>query len=53
MIRGLGALISNSADRGDFSVLAASTIMMIVTVTLINRFFWRRLYWLAEGHYSL
>jgi NitT/TauT family transport system permease protein len=53
MVRGLGALISNSADRGDFSVLAASTIMMIVTVTLINRFFWRRLYWLAEEHYSL
>lgn len=53
MVRGLGALISNSADRGDLSVLAASTIMMIVTVTLINRFFWRRLYWLAEEHYSL
>lgn len=53
MVRGLGALISNSADKGDFGVLAASTIMMIITVTLINRFFWRRLYWLAEEHYSL
>lgn len=53
MVRGLGALISNSADKGDLGVLAASTIMMIITVTLINRFFWRRLYWLAEEHYSL
>lgn len=53
MVRGLGALISNSADKGDLSLLAASTIMMIITVTLINRFFWRRLYWLAEEHYSL
>ncbi|MCX7795335.1 MAG: ABC transporter permease subunit [bacterium] len=53
MARGLGALISNSADKGDFGVLAASTIIMIITVTLINRFFWRRLYWLAEEHYSL
>ncbi len=53
MVRGLGALISNSADKGDLGVLAVSTIMMIITVTLINRFFWRRLYWLAEEHYSL
>lgn len=53
MVKGLGALISNSADKGDLGVLAASTIIMIVTVTLINRFFWRRLYWLAEEHYSL
>ncbi len=53
MVRGLGALISNSADKGDLSLLAASTIMMIITVTLINRFFWRKLYWIAEEHYSL
>ncbi|MGC8971784.1 MAG: ABC transporter permease [bacterium] len=53
MVRGLGALISNSADKGDLSLLAASTIMMIITVTLINRFFWRKLYWIAEEYYSL
>lgn len=52
-VKGLGAMISSSADRGDFGVLAASTIIMIITVTIINRFFWRRLYWLAEEHYSL
>ncbi|MGB9683065.1 MAG: ABC transporter permease [bacterium] len=52
-VKGLGAMISGSADKGDFGVLAASTIAMIVTVTIINRFFWRRLYWLAEEHYSL
>lgn len=52
-VKGLGAMISNSADKGDFGVLAASTIIMIITVTIINRFFWRRLYWLAEEHYSL
>ncbi|MBC7332836.1 MAG: ABC transporter permease subunit, partial [Synergistetes bacterium] len=52
-LRGLGAMISSSADKGDLGLLAGSTIVMIVTVTLINRFFWRRLYWLAEEHYSL
>jgi len=52
-VRGLGAMISSSADKGDISLLAGSTIVMIITVTLINRFFWRRLYWLAEEHYSL
>jgi len=52
-VKGLGAMISSSADKGDFGVLAASTIVMIITVTIINRFFWRRLYWLSEEHHSL
>lgn len=52
-VRGLGAMISSSADKGDLSLLAGSTIVMIITVTLINRFIWRKLYWLAEEHYSL
>lgn len=52
-LRGLGAMISSSADKGDLALLAGSTVVMIITVTLINRFFWRRLYWLAEEHYSL
>ena len=37
----------------NFPVLAASTISMAVFVVLINRFFWKHLYRLAENRYSM
>lgn len=50
---GLGALVSTAAERGDFAVLAAAVLVMALLVVAINRLFWKRLYHLAEGRYSL
>jgi NitT/TauT family transport system permease protein len=50
---GLGAIISNATDRGDFSLLLAATIVMATIVVTINRVLWRRLYVLASTKYKL
>ncbi|MBC7260514.1 MAG: ABC transporter permease subunit, partial [Chloroflexi bacterium] len=50
---GLGDLIAFATARGEYSLLLASTIAMIVVVVLINRLFWRRLYQLAEERYRM
>lgn len=50
---GLGAKITLATDSANFGVLAASVIAMSTTVVLINRFFWKKLYILAEEKYSL
>jgi NitT/TauT family transport system permease protein len=48
---GVGAVIAGATTSGDYPLLLAATLSMVVTVVLINRFFWRRLYRLAEEHY--
>jgi NitT/TauT family transport system permease protein len=50
---GLGALISASANNGDYHLLAAATVAMGTIVILINRLFWRRAVNLAEERYHL
>ena len=45
---GLGSLISKATDEGNFPLLAAGVVTMAVFVVLVNRFFWKRLYRLAE-----
>lgn len=50
---GLGAMINQSTSTGNYSLLAAGTVTMAVTVVLLNRAFWKRLYRLAEKRYSL
>jgi NitT/TauT family transport system permease protein len=50
---GIGALITHSTAQGDYSMLLASTLAMVVTVVLINRLFWRRMYLLAEERYRM
>ena len=50
---GLGAVISNATDSGNFRVLLAATILMAVMVVTINRLVWRRLYTLASTRYRL
>ncbi len=52
-VTGLGAIISEATAKGNFPLLAASTLGMIVTVVCINRYFWRRLYRLAEEKYRM
>ena len=49
MTVGLGALIADSADRGDFPLLLAGTMVMAAIVITGNRLVWRRLYtWLKR-----
>jgi NitT/TauT family transport system permease protein len=50
---GIGALISSATASGDYRLLLASTISMVVTVILINRLLWRRLYKIAENNYRM
>lgn len=50
---GIGALIAEATAKGDYPLLLASTLSMILTVTLINRLVWRQLYRLAEEYYRM
>ena len=46
---GLGSYIKQMTDAGDFRRITLGIGVMCVFVMLLNRFFWRRLYLLAEG----
>jgi NitT/TauT family transport system permease protein len=50
---GLGALISQATDSGNFNLLIASTILMAAMVITVNRLVWRRMYTLAETRFRL
>lgn len=50
---GIGSLISQATAKGDYPLLLASTLSMILTVVLINRLFWRRLYKIADEKYRM
>src|SRR5271163_3981623 len=50
---GLGAVISQATDTGNFRVLLAATILMAAMVVTINRLVWRRLYNLASSRFKL
>lgn len=50
---GLGALIAGAAERGDFPVLLAGTLVMAGIVIVMNRLLWRRLYGYAETRFRL
>jgi NitT/TauT family transport system permease protein len=50
---GLGAVISDATDTGNFRVLLAATIVMAAMVVTINRLLWRRLYALASTRFKL
>ncbi len=50
---GVGALIARATAEGDYPLLLAATVSMVLTVVLINRLLWRRLYRLAEDRYRM
>jgi NitT/TauT family transport system permease protein len=50
---GLGAVISQAAERADFPHLAAGVTVMAVVVVLFNRTVWKRLYQVTEERFSL
>ncbi len=50
---GIGALIAEATARGDYALLVAATLALVLLVVFINRFFWLRLYRRAEERYRL
>lgn len=50
---GIGAIITQATAMGDYPLLLAGTLSMVVAVILINRFVWRKLYLKAEEKYKL
>ncbi len=50
---GLGAEIARATATGNYPVLLAATLTMIAIVVAFNRFFWRRLYRVAEERYRM
>ncbi len=50
---GIGASIAYATATGDYPLLLAATLSMVVAVILINRLLWRRLYILAEEKYRM
>jgi NitT/TauT family transport system permease protein len=50
---GLGALIFQATDKGDYSELAAAVLAMAVFVVIFNRLVWKRLSALAQDRFQL
>lgn len=50
---GIGSLIAQATAKGDYPLLLAATLSMVLVVVAINRLLWRRLYRLAEENYRL
>jgi NitT/TauT family transport system permease protein len=50
---GLGAVVSEAADKGNYPVLLVATMLMAFIVLIINRLVWRRLYNLASTKFRL
>jgi len=50
---GLGAVISQATDAGNFRLLLGATIVMAAMVVSINRLLWRRLYALSSTRFKL
>ncbi|HEU4400914.1 MAG TPA: ABC transporter permease subunit [Candidatus Polarisedimenticolia bacterium] len=51
--RGVGAIIAQATNAGDYHLLLAGTLALIVTVVSINRTFWRWLYRVARDRYRM
>ncbi len=50
---GIGAIIARATGNGDYPLLLAATLSMILAVVTINRLVWRRLYRLAEQRFRM
>ena len=50
---GLGAYIADATQAGDFRLVVLGIAVMAFFVVVVNRLFWRPLYWYAERKYRL
>ena len=53
IVTGIGSVISSATSQGDYPLLLAATLGMIVVVVALNRLVWGRLYRLAEDRYRM
>jgi NitT/TauT family transport system permease protein len=52
-VTGIGSAIAKATAVGNYPMLLAATLTMILVVVLVNRFLWRRLYALAEERFRM
>ena len=52
-VTGIGAMIAQATASGDYPLLLAATLTMVLVVILINRLLWRRLYLVAEDKFRM
>jgi NitT/TauT family transport system permease protein len=52
-VTGIGAVIAEATATGNYALLLAATLALIISVVTINRTVWRRLYKVAEERYKL
>lgn len=52
-VTGIGADIARATAAGDYPLLLAATLSMILAVTVLNRLVWRNLYRLAEERFRM
>lgn len=50
---GVGAVIAEATAKSNYGLLLAGTLALVLTVVLINRTIWRKLYHLAERRYLM
>lgn len=50
---GIGSIIAQATADGNYPLLLAATVSMILAVILINRLVWRRFYKMAEERYRM
>jgi len=50
---GLGAYIANATTAGDYQRIVLGVAVMSAFVVIVNRAFWRPLYWFAERKFRL
>jgi len=51
--KGIGATIATATATGNYPLLLAATLFMVLVVVLLNRFIWRPLYQIAEDQYRM
>jgi NitT/TauT family transport system permease protein len=50
---GIGSVIAQATSLGNYPLLLAGTLSMVLAVVLLNRLVWRRLYQLAEQQFRM
>lgn len=53
LAHGLGAQISQAAEKADFAKLAACLVVMVLAVVILNRTLWAKIYKLAQTRFRL
>ena len=52
-VTGIGAMLVKANDNGNIQMVLATVLSMVIVVTSLNRFFWRRAYDYATRKFTL